>query len=109
MTMTAQLNFGITMPEHAGEQVKGWCSCGQECQCTIRIFSNGTRHAWATCPKCRKNSAKQQRLAPTLEEFAHRLMGVRGAVLAMKPGVDQNEALAMMERLCDQLGEETNS
>lgn len=99
--------FGISMPEQGGEHVKGWCACGQECDCVIQVYSNGTRHAIATCPKCGMKNAKQQRLAPSLEEFRHRLMGVRSAVLAMVRGVEQDEAIAMVERLCVELSEET--
>lgn len=95
------------MPASPGEHVKGWCSCGQECDCIIQVYSNGTRHAIATCPKCGKKNAKQQRLPATLEDLKHHLMSVHAVVTAMEKGVNQDEAIAMIERLAEQLAIET--
>jgi hypothetical protein len=86
--------------------VKGWCKCGQECDCVIKVFSNGTKHAWATCPACGKTNAKNQRLAPNLEELNHRLLWIRSMILGMPKGIDREEAVAMLERLSDDLGRE---
>lgn len=94
-----QSEFGLSMPEPSGEKVKAWCSCGQECDCIIKVFSNGTRHAWGACPKCGKTNAKQQRLPASLEDLKHRLYGIEACIRAMPYGVDRDEAIAMTERM----------
>ncbi len=83
--------------------VKAWCSCGQECECFIKTFSNGTKHAWGTCPKCGKTNAKQQRNSIELDELKHKLMGIYSSVNAMPKGDNQDEAICMIERLAEDL------
>lgn len=90
-----------------GEIVRAHCKCGVESDYTIRVFSNGTRHAWGTCPACGKTNAKQQRLPPSLEDLKHRIMGMEAAIRAMPPGVTRDEAVAMVERMAERLGDLT--
>lgn len=86
-----------------GEMIKAWC-CNKELDCELKIFSNGTRHAWGTCPICGKTNAKQQRLAPNLEELKHRLLWIRSMIFAMPSGENKDEAVAMCERFVEELG-----
>jgi len=86
-----------------GETVKGWCKCGQECDCVIQIYSNGTRHAIATCPKCGLRNAKAQKVSISLEDLKHRLMGVYSAIDAIPDGLERDEAISMVERLGNDL------
>lgn len=86
---------------------KGWCKCGFECDCIIKTFSNGTKHLWATCPKCGLTNAKQNRTkSMELEDLKHRLMGIFSNVMAMPGGIDQDEAVCMIERLSEDLWNE---
>lgn len=86
------------------ELVKGMCKCGFECDCTIKVFSNGMKHLWATCPKCGMTNAKQDRSKSIgLDDLKHRLMGIYTKIMAMTPGVDQDEAVCMIERLSEDL------
>lgn len=97
-----QINlFDTPIPQ--GVTVKAWCKCGQECDCVIRTFSNGTKHAWGTCPKCGLTNAKQQRLGGNLDDLHHRLLGVKALILGIKATVDRDEAVAMLERLAEEL------
>lgn len=93
------------MTKKVGERVKAWC-CDKELDCEIKIFSNGTRHAWGTCPICGKTNAKKQNLSPSLEELKHRIMWIESMFKAMPPSTDKEEAVAMVERLADRLGKE---
>lgn len=87
----------------AGQRIKAWC-CDKELDCELKIFSNGTRHAWGTCPICKKTNAKAQRLPPSLDDLNHRLKSVYAAINAMPNGLDKEEAVAMVERLASDLG-----
>lgn len=82
-----------------GELIKAWC-CDKELDCELKIFSNGTRHAWGTCLICGKTNAKAQRLPPSLEDIKHRLMSVYSSIESIPKGLDREEAVAMVERLC---------
>lgn len=86
-----------------GQIIKAWC-CDKQLDCTLKIFSNGTRHAWGTCPICGKTNAKPQRLPPNLEELKHRLLWIESMIHAMPQGADKDEAVAMLERCADEMG-----
>lgn len=88
-----------------GQTIKAWC-CDKELDCELKIFSNGTRHAWGYCPICKKTNAKAQRLPPTLEDLKHRLMNIYNSVKAMPNNLDKEEAIAMIERLADSLSKD---
>jgi len=91
------------------ETVKGMCRCGFECDCTIKVFSNGVKHLWATCPKCGMTNAKQDRTkSMELDDLKHRLMGIYTKIMSMQPGVNQDEAICMIERLADDLWKQTD-
>lgn len=96
-------NINIT---RAGDIVKGWCKCGAELDCVIKEFSNKTLHAYGTCPKCGLAGYKQQRLPANLEDLKHRLMGIYSSIKAMPKGVNQDEAICMIERLVADLWRE---
>lgn len=89
--------------------VKAWC-CNVEADYELKTFSNGTKHAVGKCKVCGKTNAKRQNIptdgAKQLEEIHHRLLWIRSLVISMKPGEDQDEAVAMVERMADQLGYE---
>lgn len=93
------------MIKKPGERVKAWC-CDKELDCEIKVFSNGTRHAWGTCTICGKTNAKKQNLPPNLEELKHRLMWIASMIKAMPQGIDKEEAVAMLERFADEMGNE---
>jgi hypothetical protein len=95
-------------PAPIGEKVMGWCKCGAEVECVLRTFSNGTKHAWGTCQKCGLTNAKQQRRAIGLEDLTHTLMGLRQKILAMPKGVNQDEAICMLERQVEELWREVS-
>lgn len=86
-----------------GQRVKAWC-CDVEIDCELKIFSNGTKHAWGTCPNCGKTNYKPRRLPPSLEDLKHRLYGLYALINAMPKDLDKEEAVAMVERLADDLG-----
>lgn len=89
-----------------GALVKARCSCGTICDCIIKTFSDGTKHAWGTCSDCGKTNAKQQQTVASLDDISHRLLSVKSAVLAIPKGEDRDEAIAMLERLCEELSTE---
>lgn len=91
------------LTKKSGERIKAWC-CDKELDCELKIFSNGTRHAWGTCPICKKTNAKPQRLPPSLDVLKHKLMGIYSSIAAMPANADKDEAVAMVERLADDLG-----
>lgn len=86
-----------------GSKIKAWC-CDKEIECELKIFSNGTRHAWGTCPICGKTNAKSQRLSPTLEDLKHRLLWIKSMVHSMPQGEDKDEAVATIERFAEEMG-----
>lgn len=87
---------------------KAICSCGKECDCVMKTFSDGTKHAWGTCLQCGKTNAKQQiGKSIELDDLKHKLMGLFSSIKAMKAGVDQDEAICMIERLAEDLWSET--
>jgi predicted nucleic-acid-binding Zn-ribbon protein len=88
------------------QTVKAWCKCGMECDCVIRTFSNGTKHAWGTCPRCGLTNAKQQRRYGTLLDIENDLQAIRRKILAISKGVDQDEAVCMLERQAEDLWKE---
>jgi hypothetical protein len=99
--MNQQPELSMNLPK--GKTVKGWCKCGQECDCELKTFSNGKEHAWAVCPKCGSANYKQQRLTGDLETLKHKLMGIFSFIDAMPSGVNKDEAICMIERLAEDL------
>lgn len=73
----------------------------------MKTYSNGTKHAHGVCPACGISGAKNQRLALNLEDLKYRLGNIRMAVLEMPRGLNQDEAICMIERLADDLSRET--
>lgn len=92
--------------QKSGDPVKGYCKCGSEVDCTIKVYSNATTHAHGKCPACGKTGAFQQRGNRSMEDFKHQLMSVRSSILHFEKNDDKDEAVAMLERLADDLRRE---
>src|SRR5690348_5239744 len=89
-----------------GDPIKGWCKCGAEVPCKVRIYSNGTIHAQGRCQQCGHSGTFQQRNPTDMDTYRHKLMGIRSAVLGFRSNHDRDEAVAMLERLADELRRE---
>lgn len=85
----------------AGDAIAGVCRCGTSVACKLRAYKNGTLHAYGACPSCQWSGPHRKPL--TLETFKFKLQGIGKDITQMKPSLDRDEAVAMLERLADEL------
>lgn len=90
------------MKEH--DEVTGICACGKPVLCVVVKFKNDTLHLKGFCHACKKSGWMQQQ-TQDLDAIKFKIDDLEKRIIRIKPQIDFEEAVAMLERLAKRLME----